>query len=102
MSGRLDGKVAIVTGGGRGVGAATARAFASEGARVMIADVADDRAEAVAAELGDRAKWQHCDVGEEADWNQLVQMTIDEFGTIDVLANIAAALYLGLLIETPL
>jgi 3alpha(or 20beta)-hydroxysteroid dehydrogenase len=102
MSGRLDGKVAIVTGGGRGVGAATARAFASEGARVMIADVAADRAEAVAAELGDRAKWQHCDVGEEADWNQLVQMTIDEFGTIDVLANIAAALYLGLLIETPL
>ena len=102
MSGRLEGKVAIVTGGARGVGAATARGFASEGASVMIADVADDRAEAVAAGLGDSARWCHCDVGEEADWNQLIQLTLNEFGSIDVLANIAAALYLGLLVETPL
>src|SRR5688572_29563797 len=52
---RLDGKVAIVTGGSRGVGAATARAFVDEGAKVVIADIADERNEKLAVELGDNA-----------------------------------------------
>ena len=55
--GRLDGKVAIITGGARGQGAAEARLFAAEGARVMLADVLDEEGAAVAAEIGDAAHW---------------------------------------------
>ncbi|WP_344415704.1 SDR family oxidoreductase [Pseudonocardia ailaonensis] len=91
-----------MTGGGRGVGAAAARAYAAEGAHVVVADIAAERAEAMAAELGSRARAVHCDVGEEAGWEELVDVALREFGTVDVLANVAATLYLGLLVETPL
>jgi 3alpha(or 20beta)-hydroxysteroid dehydrogenase len=100
--GRLDDKVAIVTGASRGVGAATSRAFIDEGATVIVADIVDERAQALADELGDRAHAQHCDVGDEDDWAMLVDSTVERFGTIDVLANVAGAIYLGLIADTPL
>ena len=100
--GRLDGKVAIVTGASRGVGAATSRAFVAEGATVIVADIVDERAQALAEELGDRATAAHCDVGNEDDWAALVSTTLDRFGAVDVLANVAGAIFLGLIADTPL
>ncbi len=98
--GRLEGKVAIVTGGSRGVGAATARVFAEEGARVIVSDVADERGEEVAAAIGDSATYVHCDVSEEADWTALIEQTMSQHGRLDVLANIAAVMHLGLIEDT--
>jgi 3alpha(or 20beta)-hydroxysteroid dehydrogenase len=100
--GKLDGKVAIVTGGARGVGAATARAFVAEGAQVVVADVVDDRAHQVASNLGAAAVAAHCDVGNEDDWAALVDAALDRHGRIDVLANVAGAIFLGLIVDTPL
>ena len=100
--GRLDGKVAIVTGASRGVGAATSRAFVAEGATVVVADIVDERAQTLADELGERALALRCDVGNEDDWAALVSATVDRFGTVDVLANVAGAIYLGLIADTPL
>ena len=100
--GRLDGKVTLVTGASRGVGAATARAFVAEGAQVVVADIVDERAQALADELGVSAFAAHCDVGDEDDWAALVNTTVERFGTIDVLANVAGAIFLGLIADTPL
>jgi len=85
--GRLDGKVAIITGGARGQGAAEARLFAAEGARVVIGDVLDAEGELVAKEIGGGALYHHHDVTIEAQWTELVRTAIDEFGRLDVLVN---------------
>ncbi len=85
--GRLDGKVALITGAARGQGAAEARLFAAEGARVMLGDVLDDDGEIVAKELGDRAAYHHHDVTSEADWDAIVGETTSRFGRVDVLVN---------------
>ncbi len=90
--GRLDGKVAIVTGGARGQGAAEGRLFADEGARVVLADVLDDEGKAVAAEIGDAARYVHLDVGDEAQWAAAVAYAEDEFGPVTVLVNNAGIL----------
>jgi 3alpha(or 20beta)-hydroxysteroid dehydrogenase len=100
--GVLDGRVAIVTGGSRGVGAATVRAYVEEGANVVFADIADERSEKLAAELGGRAVAVHADVSDEGDWDRLVATTLDQFGRVDVLANVAATIYMGLIVDTPL
>ena len=90
----LDNKVAIVTGGARGIGYAIARRFLEEGARVVIADIDDETGARVAEELkvhGD-VRFVECDVGERLDVRNMVAATIDAFGDIDVLVNDAATL----------
>ena len=97
--GRLDGKVAIVTGGARGTGETISRRFAAEGARVVVADVRDELGSAVAASLPD-ATYVHCDVGDEGDWAALASTTAERFGRIDVLVNNAAVLVLKPIVDT--
>lgn len=92
MTDRLIGKVAIVTGGAQGQGAAIARHFVAEGAKVAIADIADDLGQALAEELGENAFFQHHDVSDEASWTALVEATNERFGPVNVLANNAGIL----------
>jgi 3alpha(or 20beta)-hydroxysteroid dehydrogenase len=93
--GRLDGKVAIVTGAARGTGACIARLFAQQGARVVLADVLDDQGAAVAGELGAAAQFQHLDVASADDWRRGVDAALARFGRLDVLVNNAAVLHLA-------
>ena len=90
---RLEGKVALITGGARGQGAAEAMLFAREGAKVVIADVLDREGMAVAAEiaeLGGEALYVHLDVSSETDWRQAVDTVVSSYGKLDVLVNNAA------------
>ena len=84
--GRLDGKVALITGGARGMGKSHARHFVAEGARVVIGDVLDDRGQAVADGL-EQCRYVHHDVTSEADWAAAVAAAVDAFGRLDVLVN---------------
>lgn len=102
MAGRLQDKTALVTGGARGTGAATARRFVAEGARVAICDVRHELGEQLARELGDAALYIPLDVGSEADWAQGVERTRAHFGALDVLVNNAAILHLAPLEQTRL
>ncbi len=88
--GKLDGKVAIITGGARGQGETEARLFVEEGARVVVADVLDEPGTQLAAELGDAARFVHLDVGDESAWPDVVSLAVDTFGQLDVLVNNAA------------
>jgi 3alpha(or 20beta)-hydroxysteroid dehydrogenase len=92
---RLDGKIALVTGAARGTGAAVARRFVEEGARVVIADVLDDRARTVVAELGEAARFVHLDVTDEAGWEAVVADVGANEGALHVLVNNAAVLHLA-------
>lgn len=85
--GRVAGKVALVTGGARGIGAASARALVAEGAKVVLADVLDDEGKALADELGESARYVHLDVTSEEEWRAAVETTTTEFGRLDVLFN---------------
>jgi len=96
MSGRLEQKVALITGAARGTGAAIARRFVEEGARVVIVDVLDDRGAALAAELGDAATYRHLDVTDDAGWTATVDgLRAAAPGRLDVLVNNAAVLHLA-------
>ena len=99
MSGRLSGKVAIVTGGARGQGEATARLFVEEGARVVIADVLNDEGRALADELGGAARFFALDVTSEEQWSQLVSEVVAQWKRIDVLVNNAAILLVSPLVD---
>jgi 3alpha(or 20beta)-hydroxysteroid dehydrogenase len=100
--GRLDGKVAIITGAARGQGAAEARLFAAEGARVLLADILDADGEAVAAEIGDAAAYTRLDVTDEAQWQAAVALAEQRFGPVTVLVNNAGILHFQVLHETEL
>ncbi|MGF1598741.1 MAG: glucose 1-dehydrogenase [Acidimicrobiales bacterium] len=85
--GRLDGRVAIVTGGARGQGEAEVRLFAAEGARVVVSDVLVDAGSALADELGDQVEFFRHDVSGEEEWAAAIDFTVDRFGRLDVLVN---------------
>jgi 3alpha(or 20beta)-hydroxysteroid dehydrogenase len=92
---RLAGKTAIVTGGAMGQGAAIASAFVSEGAKVVIADVAKEEGQALADSLGAHAHFAHHDVSDEASWTAVVDDANTRFGPVNVLANNAGVLRFG-------
>ncbi|WP_114955085.1 SDR family NAD(P)-dependent oxidoreductase [Sphingosinicella terrae] len=97
--GRLEGKVAIVTGAARGVGAAVAQRFAAEGAKVVLADVLEEEGKETAREIGGDARFAHLDVTDEDQWRGLVDETAARWGRIDVLVNNAAVLAFKALID---
>ena len=88
--GRVRGKIAIVTGAARGMGAAHARQLVEQGACVVLTDVLDAEGEATAASLGAQARYLHHDVTKEAEWRQIVAATEEAFGPVSVLVNNAA------------
>jgi NAD(P)-dependent dehydrogenase (short-subunit alcohol dehydrogenase family) len=88
--GKLDGKVALISGGARGQGAVEARIFASEGARVVFGDIRDDEGKQVEADIhasGGEAAYVHLDVTSEADWQNAVQTAVNRYGKLDILIN---------------
>jgi 3(or 17)beta-hydroxysteroid dehydrogenase len=95
--GRLQGKVAVVTGGASGIGAATVKRFRAEGAQVVIADVQADLGNKLAAETG--TIFQQLDVTSEAQWAALMTMVEKRFGRLDIMFNNAGILSLGKTIE---
>lgn len=95
MGGRLDGKVALISGGARGQGEAEARLFVAEGARVVIGDLLDEEGAKVAASLGEAACYENLDVTDEASWQHIVARTTAHFGRLDVLVNNAGILLYG-------
>jgi NAD(P)-dependent dehydrogenase (short-subunit alcohol dehydrogenase family) len=84
---RLDGQVAIITGGGSGIGAASARRFVEEGARVLVADMHDVKAQALVDELGDAAMFFRADVSREEDVEAMVSAAIARWGRLDIMFN---------------
>jgi NAD(P)-dependent dehydrogenase (short-subunit alcohol dehydrogenase family) len=100
---RLEGKVALITGAARGQGAAEARMFAQEGAKVILADVTDQEGIAVAAEIaeaGGDALYVHLDVTNENEWDAAVQSAVASFGKLDILVNNAGIWRRGHVLET--
>src|SRR5580698_9670406 len=95
---RLDGKVALISGAARGIGAETARLMIEAGARVAIGDVLDERGRETARALGDSALYHHLDVTSEEDWTAIVAATVGKFGGVDILVN-NAGMFLGKGIE---
>lgn len=85
--GRLDGKVAVITGGAGGMGEVHAKAFIEEGAKVVIADLSTSKGKETAEELGDQAKFIELDVTDEESWKKLVEETEERFGPINILVN---------------
>ena len=93
--GRVDNKVALITGGARGIGAASAQMLIAEGACVLIGDILDDVGSALAEDLGDAARYVHLDVTSASDWTAAVGTALDGFGTLNVLVNNAGIVQLG-------
>ena len=89
-SGRLAGRVALVTGGGRGLGRAVAERYVREGAHVAIAEIDGDLARETAAALGEGGLGLQCDVASSADVERTFDALIERFGRIDILVNNAA------------
>lgn len=99
---RLDGKITIITGAAQGMGAAHARVFIKEGAKVVLTDLSEERGQALALELGENALFVKQDVTNEADWKRLIETTEAHFGAVDVLVNNAGITLSKSLLETSL
>ena len=84
---RLSGKVALISGGSRGLGESHARALIAQGARVVVADILDDDGQALVAELGEASRYIHLDVTSRTEWAKAVAFTLQEFGALNVLIN---------------
>ena len=95
--GKLTGKTAIITGGARGMGAATAQLFVEEGAKVVITDILEEDGKATAEALGDAAIFVKHDVRLEADWEQVITAALEAFGAIHILLNNAGIVATGLI-----
>lgn len=88
--GQLEGRVAIVTGGANGQGAAMARLFVAEGARVVVGDIDDTAGAALAKELGESALFLNLDIASRSDWEHVMESCLSKFGRLDILVNNAA------------
>ncbi len=100
--GRLDGKVAIITGAARGQGAVEAQLFAQEGAKVVLTDVLDAEGKETTASIGDAALFCRHDVSNEAAWAEVVSAATGAFGKVDILVNNAGILHMAPMLETEL
>jgi 3alpha(or 20beta)-hydroxysteroid dehydrogenase len=90
--GRLDGKVAVISGGSRGIGAEMVRTFAAEGAKVMIGDQLQDQGRKLSAELGDRVRFEALDVRSIESWQNVMAATQDAFGAVNILVHSAGVM----------
>jgi 3alpha(or 20beta)-hydroxysteroid dehydrogenase len=97
MTDRLAGKVALVSGGARGMGASHVRSLVAQGAKVVLGDILDAEGELVAKEAGDAARYIHLDVTQPDDWASAVSLAVAEFGGVDVLVNNAGIINVGLI-----
>jgi 3(or 17)beta-hydroxysteroid dehydrogenase len=95
LSGRLAGKIAIITGAAKGLGEADARMFVREGARVILTDVDRENGVRIAAELGEMAEFHYHDVRHDAEWKVLVDDVVARHGRLDILVNNAGVVELG-------
>lgn len=102
MAGRVEGKVAIVTGAASGVGREDALLLAREGAHVVLTDLNEDGGRAVAREIGGSAIFVRHDISQEQDWQEVLRITQQKFGALDVLVNNAAVLLMASVLETSL
>ena len=84
---RLEGRTALISGAARGIGAATAKRLASEGARVVLADILDEQGRASAQAIGGEAHYVHLDVRQEADWRAACEAASKRFGGLDIVVN---------------
>jgi 3alpha(or 20beta)-hydroxysteroid dehydrogenase len=96
---RLEGKVALISGGARGMGESHARAMIAQGARVVIADILDAEGEALAAELGDVCTYVRLDVTDRDQWAAAVATTVERYGKLNVLVNNAGIVEWGVIGE---
>lgn len=99
--GRVEGKVAIITGASSGLGAEDARVLAREGAKVVLTDIQDEMGQAVAAEIGESALYLNHDVRSAARWGEVVDQAISHFGTLDVLVNNAGLVHFANVEDMP-
>lgn len=87
MAGRLEGKVAVITGGANGIGRATAEAFVAEGAKVVVGDLADEQGHDLESKHGGELTYRHTDVAVESEVEALVQTAIEKYGRLDIMFN---------------